>query len=156
MAVVFLGLGSNRGKRQEYIDYALRALAALELRIIASAPVYQTKAYGYPRQPDFLNTVIKIETFYSPPELLKHCKDIERLVGRTHSFRWGPREIDIDILFYENLVFYSDELTIPHPDLHNRRFVLAPLADIDPDWMHPILKNTAAQLLANIEMPGQK
>ncbi len=115
--------------------------------ILRIAPLYRSSAYGYTHQPDFLNTALLLETTAKPFDLLKCLKSIEESVGRKQRIRWGPREIDLDIIFYDEEVLNTPELTIPHPDFHNRRFVLQPLADIAPDFISPTHRKSVKELL---------
>lgn len=149
MPKVFLGLGTNVGDRQENIR---RAIALLGERIadMRAAPVYISRAVGYADQPDFLNTAVSGDTELAPEELLGFIKKTEQSVGRVARFRWGPREIDIDILFYDNLVYASETLEIPHPRLHERDFVLRPLCDLESELVHPRYQKTIAELLAKL------
>ena len=115
------------------------------------SPVYQTPPWGFTDQPDFLNQALFAETTLAPLALLGYIKQIEEKVGRKKTFRWGPREIDIDILDFGGQVHELDELTLPHPRMHQRAFVLVPLADIAPGWIHPVLDQSAADLLAQLD-----
>ena len=149
-AVVYLGLGSNMGDRAANIREALERLherAPIE-RISA---LYETPPVGYAEQPHFLNAVCKATTELSPEELLRVAREIERALGRTPSFRNAPRPIDIDILFYDDLVLGTEQLVIPHAAMHQRAFVLVPLAEIDPGVVHPVLGLTILKLLARVE-----
>ena len=139
MEKVFLGLGSNVGNREKNI---LEAIGYLKEHIKNGkiADIYISKAVGFKNQPDFFNTVFVGYTDLSPEELFYFIKRIEKKVGRVYRFHWGPREIDIDILFYGNKIIKKDFLIIPHPRLHERDFVLKPLTDLEPDFVHPVFK----------------
>ena len=113
--------------------------------------IYQTDPVGYETQAQFLNGVAAIQTDLPPLSLLRTLKDIETAIGRQHRIRWGPREIDLDILIYGDLCLQTEKLVIPHPEMHLRRFVLAPLAEIAPDFVHPVLKETIQILLERLE-----
>lgn len=112
---------------------------------------YDTEPWGYRDQPNFLNVAITGHTNLPPDELLRVSKDIERELGRTHTFKWGPRIIDIDILLYDNMVIEKDHLTIPHPLMDKRAFVLRPLCDIAPDIRHPLKDKTIKELLEGLK-----
>lgn len=153
MEDVFLGIGSNLGDREENLAQARDSIEAF-VRIEAVSPVYETDAWGFEDQPAFLNQVIHIKTSLSPQALLNRIKRIEKDLGRKKSFRWGPRLIDIDILFFADYIIESASLTIPHKELHKRAFVLVPLADIAPDFVHPVFNQTVSALrdtLADLE-----
>ena len=149
---VFLGLGSNQGDRDLYILRAIAEIGKLpSSRITAVSSFYETEPVGQIEQPDFLNAVIRLETPLAPQELLNELKRIETAVlGRTAALRWGPRRIDLDILLYGDLVMTIPELTIPHPRLHERRFALQPLAEIAPETVHPVMRQTITRLLADL------
>jgi 2-amino-4-hydroxy-6-hydroxymethyldihydropteridine diphosphokinase len=125
------------------------------LQNLKQAPVYSSKAVGYTDQPDFLNTAVRGQTDLEPEALLARIKNIERQVGRTPTFHHGPREIDIDIIFYGERVIENPRLTIPHPAFKERDFVLQPLSDLDPSLADPVTKQSVGSLLANIP-GGQK
>ena len=147
--IVYLALGTNLGDRIANLCAALKALSP-EVKVITESKVYETPPWGYENQPAFLNMAVKCETNLEPESLLKRLKQLEVQLGREQSFRWGPRLIDIDILFYDNIILKSESLTIPHPRLHERAFVLVPLAEISPDFIHLVLKKTINELLADV------
>lgn len=152
MHLVYIGFGSNIGDRLAHIQNAMHALAETEgITLQKISSVYQTDPVGYETQAQFLNGVAAIETHLPPLSLLCTLKNIEVSVGRQHRIRWGPREIDLDILMYGDLCFQTEKLVIPHPEMHLRRFVLAPLAEIAPDFVHPVLKETIQILLERLE-----
>lgn len=151
---IFIALGSNLGDLQGHCKRALQLLKGhpcITVQKISSWYKTEALTLGGEAQPDYLNGVVQIETNLSPQELLKVCKAIEKKMGRAPSKkRWQPRPIDLDILFYGDLVLDTPELKIPHPELHKRRFVLKPLSDINPEWAHPVLKKTAHELYADL------
>ncbi len=138
VALVYLALGTNLGDREENLRRALRYLGAMVI-IRDRSPIYETEPWGIADQPRFLNMVVSGETGLTPHELLELLKSIERAMGRTQGIRYGPRVIDLDILFYDDLLITTVDLVVPHPHLAERRFVLVPLADIAPDLVHPEL-----------------
>ena len=146
---VFLALGSNIGDREKNINEALRLLKE-KIKDLKVGNIYISKAVGYENQPDFYNTVVSGYTNLSPEELFYFVKGIEKQIGRIYRFHWGPREIDIDILFYGNQIIKRDFLEIPHPRLHERDFVLKPMLDIDADFVHPVLKKTVKELFEEL------
>ncbi|MCI0446540.1 2-amino-4-hydroxy-6-hydroxymethyldihydropteridine diphosphokinase [bacterium] len=146
---VFLALGSNLGDREANLRNAINALPPM-VNVVRESPIYETEPWGFEDQPKFLNQVVEAETDLPPFELLSYIKKIETELGREPTFRYGPRLIDLDILFYDNLIIRRPTLTIPHPKLHERSFVLTPLADLAPDFMHPVLHKTIQQLLKNL------
>lgn len=146
---VYLALGSNMGERQKNIFRAIELLRE-KVSQIKIGGIYETTPFGYTDQGDFLNTAIRGEASLSPQELLDFVKVVEKQIGRIDRFRWGPREIDIDIIFYDDIVIQNNRLEIPHPRAHERDFVLRPLADIDSDFRHPNLKKTIGNLLEEL------
>ncbi len=151
MAAVFLLLGSNMGNSLDFLDKASKALQEQVGKLIKPSSRYQTAAWGKTDQPDFINQVLKLETGLSPLEVLKTILGIERKLGRERTEKWGSRTIDIDILFYDQEVVASSELTIPHPYLQQRAFTLIPLAELEPEFVHPVLKKTVSELLDELE-----
>ena len=150
MARVFVGLGSNEGDRLTQLSAAAQALGRLPgVCLVQMAPILESAPMG-PPQADYLNTVVELATDRPPGELLAGFKAIETAMGRKSSaVRWGPRPIDLDLLFYDDLVLHEPELSVPHERLHERRFVLAPLAELAPNLVHPVLKRTVTELLAS-------
>lgn len=149
MAQVILALGSNQGTPKENLDRAVSALKTVGT-VVEVAPYILSKPEGYSHQPDFVNTVLVLETRLAPLPLLRALKQLEKDLGRTPTFPNGPRVIDIDILFYENKIVFEDAedftLFIPHPRLTEREFVLKPLSYIRPDFVHPQLNQPIYRL----------
>jgi 2-amino-4-hydroxy-6-hydroxymethyldihydropteridine diphosphokinase len=151
--LAYLALGSNVGNRAANLKAAIGALPP-QMEVKAKSRVYETPPWGYVNQDKFLNQVLKVQTYLKPEQLLKHLKRLELALGRETTFQNGPRLIDIDILFYDDLVFESSTVTIPHPRLHERGFVLMPLMDIAPDLVHPVKKQSIRQLIAFCDVSG--
>ncbi len=149
MHQIYLAIGSNIENRKQHIETAI-VLLCEKVRGITIAPLYETKPRYFEDQNNFLNTVLRGYTDLEPRELLQFTKAVQKEVGRVERFRNGPREIDIDILFYDNVVYKDEELEIPHPRLQERDFVLQPFSDINPDFSHPVLKKTIRELLATL------
>jgi len=150
MATAYLGLGSNLGDREANIASALKMLGQ-EARILKVSSFYETEPVGYKDQPWFLNCVCSVETELAPQALLRLAKTIEKNLGRKPALRFGPRLIDIDILFYDDLILDSPDLVIPHSRLAERAFVLVPLKEIAPHLVHPLLGVTIEELLEGAE-----
>jgi 2-amino-4-hydroxy-6-hydroxymethyldihydropteridine diphosphokinase len=147
MTRVFLGIGTNLGDRERNLQEARTALSQ-RLEILKESSIYQTAPWGYLDQPAFLNQVIEAQTALSSLNLLDFLKQTETQLGRQANFRFGPRLIDLDILFYGNRIIQTPRLQVPHPRLTERAFVLIPLAEIAPEFVHPQNKQTVTQLLA--------
>lgn len=147
MKTVYLSLGSNIGDRQSNLQTAIERLAGPRLRILRTSPIYETEPVDYAGQRWFLNQVAEAETELFPMQLLSRIGQIERELGRVRTLPKGPRTIDIDILLYGRLVVHSAMLEIPHPRMAQRRFVLAPLADLAPDLRHPVTRLTVREML---------
>jgi 2-amino-4-hydroxy-6-hydroxymethyldihydropteridine diphosphokinase len=144
-SVVYLSLGSNVGDRNAQLRDAQTRLGA-EGRIVASSSFYETEPVEFTDQPWFLNCAVALETSTTPQELMAAILGIEKEMGRQRLQNKGPRNIDIDILLFGDMVFDSPQLTIPHPAMHRRRFVLEPLAEIAPEVLHPVFKKTIREL----------
>lgn len=148
--MIYLGLGSNIGDRLGYLQDAVKELRVLgEITKVSS--VYETPPWGKEDQDPFLNACVEMSTDLEPDELLYKIKQIEENLGRQQREHWGPREIDIDILFYDDLHYLSQRLTIPHPLLHERAFVLVPLSEIAPDFKHPVPGISINELLETVK-----
>lgn len=146
MAIIYIGIGSNMGDRQAHCKDAIEKLKDKGIVIKKASSMYETKPWGLEEQSDFINMTVEAETGLSPEKLLKTLKEVEKEIGRKETVRWGPRIIDLDILFYDDIVINIEHLQIPHPLLHKRDFVLFPLSEIAPDKVHPVLKKNIRQL----------
>lgn len=153
--IVYLALGSNLGNREENLKQAIASLSP-QMVVKEKSHVYETPPWGYEDQPRFLNQVLKAQTYVQPEQLLKHIKRLEVALGRKATFRNGPREIDIDILMYDDLVLNTSILTLPHPHMHERGFVLLPLMDIAPDLVHPLTGKSVREMLIACNLGGIK
>ena len=146
---VYLGLGSNLGHREHNLRRAIRILRRY-VRLRRASSVYETAPWGFGQQPAFLNCVLDVTATVAPSQLLSSVKSLEREMGRQPGLRYGPRLIDVDILFYGGQIIEYPELHIPHPRLHQRAFVLVPLAELAPELLHPTSKLTVAQLSVQV------
>jgi 2-amino-4-hydroxy-6-hydroxymethyldihydropteridine diphosphokinase len=152
---LYIALGSNLGNRLANLKAAIDNLRP-QLKVNKESHVYETPPWGYTDQPAFLNQVVEAETYMEPEPLLHHLKRLELALGRTPSFQNGPRLIDIDILFFDDLILDSPALKLPHPSIQERAFVLVPLADLAPDLVHPVLNESVNDLLRKVDRSGIK
>jgi 2-amino-4-hydroxy-6-hydroxymethyldihydropteridine diphosphokinase len=152
---VFVGLGSNLGDREAFLRYALARLSGLG-RIRRTSSIYETQPWGRENQPDFLNAVCAVEPILADAErFLRELKQIETDAGRSSHERWGPRELDLDLLFWGGDMIATETLSVPHPRIAERRFVLIPLFEIAPDLTHPLTGLTVRQMLESCPDPGR-
>ncbi len=149
----YVGLGSNLGHREKNIAAALNALQTTrEIEVAQVSSLYETPAEGGPDdQPNYINAVARLSTTLSPARLLAVCHHIEGSLGRRRTIHWGPRTIDLDLLAYDRRICGARELTLPHPMMHRRRFVMEPLVEISPNWVHPVLERSAVAILETID-----
>jgi 2-amino-4-hydroxy-6-hydroxymethyldihydropteridine diphosphokinase len=153
---VFVGLGSNLGERQLFLNRAVSDLQKVAgVRLVWTSSVYETDPWGKTDQPRFLNAVAEIETTLSPRELFDELKGIESQLGRTPAEKWEPRIIDLDILIYDGLVSRDPHVSVPHPELESRKFVLVPLREIAPDLIHPVNGLTVTEMAAACRDSGR-
>ncbi|MBU4224907.1 MAG: 2-amino-4-hydroxy-6-hydroxymethyldihydropteridine diphosphokinase [Chloroflexi bacterium] len=153
--IIYLALGTNLGDRRANLRAAIAALPPA-VTVLVESPIYETPPWGITDQPAFLNMALKGETLLAPLALLSLLKRRETQLGRTPSIRYGPRQIDMDILFYDGLILDTPELVVPHPRLQERAFALVPLADIAPDYYHPVLEKTVREMLVACDTSGVK
>ncbi|MCI2890949.1 2-amino-4-hydroxy-6-hydroxymethyldihydropteridine diphosphokinase [Staphylococcus hominis] len=148
MVQAYLGLGSNIGDRKQLLLTAIDLIGNIKgIKITKQSSIYETAPIGYTDQPNFLNLCLEIETKLSPQQLLKHCLDIEQQLHRVREIRWGPRTLDIDILLYSDNIIETDNLSVPHPRMQERAFVLIPLNDIASDKQDPRLNQKIRDLV---------
>ena len=148
----FLALGSNMGDKEAYLNMAVEALGKYPLIKVQKVSTFiSTEPYGYTQQDTFLNGACMIRTTFSPEELLDVCQSIENDARRVRVIHWGPRTLDVDVLFYDDAIIATERLNVPHPDMANRDFVLKPMAEIAPWWGHPVTHKTMQQMLRELE-----
>lgn len=150
MSVAYIALGSNLGDKAANLRQAVKLLQAKGLQIRAVSSFFQTEPYGVTDQPEFINAAACVETSLPPEALLKLLLDTELEMGRVRLRHWGERNIDLDLLLYDDLIYHSDKLTLPHPDMQNRLFVLQPLAEIAAEKIHPVYKKSIQTLLKSL------
>jgi 2-amino-4-hydroxy-6-hydroxymethyldihydropteridine diphosphokinase len=151
MPITYLLLGSNLGKRDQNLETALKHIHERIGTVTKKSRIYQTEPWGERDQEDFLNQALEVDTKLKPKKILEKIAEIESLMDREETYKWGPREIDIDILTYGDEMISEMDLTIPHPFLHERRFTLIPLSELAPDLFHPIMGATILDLLLECE-----
>ena len=150
--IAYIGIGSNLGDKVGRCERAIAEIVkADQNKLLAKSSFFKTKPLGYVDQDWFINGVIKIETELEPLQLLRALKRIESQLGRQETIRWGPRTIDLDILFFDDKEIRTEELQIPHPLIQERQFILVPLAEIDRSLIHPVLKKSIGELLGDIK-----
>ncbi len=148
-----IALGSNMGHREDTLKEAMIRMERQCGTIVCRSSMIETRAYGYTDQADFMNMVLLLETMMEPLDLLHALQSIEKELGRVRTIHWGPRTIDLDIIFFEDRVIDHPELRVPHPDFRNRDFVLIPAAEILPDYLDPETGLTLQELLRNLPSP---
>jgi 2-amino-4-hydroxy-6-hydroxymethyldihydropteridine diphosphokinase len=150
--IAFIGIGSNVGDRRQACMNAVQAFESWERgSLTKESSFYESEPWGYEAQEWFINCVIKIATSEDAFGLLAFMQDVEQKLGKQKEFRWGPRTIDLDLLFFNQSIIDAPNLKVPHPHLHERRFVLEALAEIEPAWMHPALNQPVSHLLQNVQ-----
>lgn len=147
--IAFIGSGSNLGKRDQQLLEARQWIDREVGRVIGESSVYQTSPWGGIDQPDYLNQVWKIQTDLNPFQVMTALLELEKRANRERTQRWGARTLDLDLLFYDDYRIRTDFLTLPHPRIQDRNFVLVPLSEIAPDWRHPVFKQTVSYLAAH-------
>lgn len=148
---VFIGLGSNSGDREAFLKFAVSLISSEVGAILKASHCYETAAWGMEDQPAFLNQVLFVKTPLKPDKLLFQLLQIEKKAGRIREVHWGPRTLDLDILLFDDLILDNQDLVIPHPQLANRNFVLVPLHEIAPEWIHPVSRKSMVELLRECE-----
>jgi 2-amino-4-hydroxy-6-hydroxymethyldihydropteridine diphosphokinase len=150
--IAYIGFGSNLGDKIAYCEKAIAEILDLDNhKLLAKSSFYKTQPVGYRAQDWFVNGFIKLESDLEPLDLLQALKEVESRLGRTETFQWGPREIDLDLLLYEDRIIQTDQIQIPHPRIQERQFVLIPLAEIAQGLVHPVLKKSIPKILEEIK-----
>lgn len=150
MHTVYLILGSNLGNRRAMLNTAIFSIGRFVGEVVSKSKVYETTPWGIAEQPNYLNQVLIVKTTLDPQQTLYEVLKIEKELGRVREIKWGSRIIDIDILFYDDLILDKEELKVPHPLLHLRKFVLVPLVEITPNFVHPLFQATVKDLLKKL------
>ena len=150
MSIAYIALGSNLGDKEATLRQALKMLLVKGLQIRSVSSFFKTEPYGVTDQPEFINAVACVKTDLAPEKLLKLLLDTELEMGRVRLRHWGERNIDLDLLLYDDLIYYSEKLVLPHPDMQNRFFVLQPLSEIAADKIHPVYKKSIQTLLKSL------
>ena len=150
MSIAYIALGSNLGDKDANLRQALKMLLVKGLQIRSVSSFFKTEPYGVTDQPEFINAVACVKTDLAPEKLLKLLLDTELEMGRVRLRHWGERNIDLDLLLYDDLIYYSEKLVLPHPDMQNRFFVLQPLSEIAADKIHPVYKKSIQTLLKSL------
>ncbi len=153
--MVYLLLGANLGDRAQTLQQSIDLIAERIGKVVQQSRLYETAPWGVTDQPAYLNQVLVVETVLTPSDVLVQTQVIEQELGRVRLEKWGARVIDIDILYYDQLILQTETLTVPHPFLHQRRFTLVPLAEIAPDFVHPVLQKMTVELLTECEDEGE-
>ena len=154
MSIAYIALGSNLGDKEANLRQALKMLLVKGLQIRSVSSFFKTEPYGVTDQPEFINAVACVKTDLAPEKLLKLLLDTELEMGRVRLRHWGERNIDLDLLLYDDLIYYSEKLVLPHPDMQNRLFVLQPLSEIAADKIHPVYKKSIQNLLKSLTDGG--
>lgn len=147
----YIAFGSNMGRREEYIKKALLMMEETVGSLAKVSSIIETEAYGYTEQEDFLNGVAEVQTRLTPEELLERLQAIEKKLDRVRVIHWGPRTIDLDIIFYDDCIIHQEQLVIPHGDFRRRDFVLTPMVEIAPGWKDPVTGKTMAKLQEELQ-----
>ena len=150
MSIAYIALGSNLGDKEANLRQALKMLLVKGLQIRSVSSFFKTEPYGVTDQPEFINAGACVKTVLAPDKLLKVLLDTELEMGRVRLRHWGERNIDLDLLLYDDLIYYSEKLVLPHPDMQNRLFVLQPLSEIAADKIHPVYKKSIQNLLKSL------